>query len=232
MEESPRTRTSHDGSHFRLSRLLNLVQLLSNGLRQNASELAELLETSRRTVFRDLQVLREAGVPLAYDSKSQKYRLEQGFQCRLGVHVPDILSFAIALAAAKRSSKLQAIVTLFESELADHLSLSVRSKFQSATEWVRNECRVTSTVVADHLIETLFAGYLSRTKVRIVYEIASSDSQGTLLSPHALILTDSGFEVSGWSSYHRGMIRVSLDKMISIEATEDPFSMPVHGSDS
>ena len=225
MEEHLGIHTSNDGFYPRLSRLLNLVQLLNNGLQQNARELGELLGVSRRTIFRDIQTLQEAGVPLAYDSISQKYRLERVFQYRISLHVPDILSFAIVLATAKISLKLNAAVTLFESEFSDRLSRSACSMLQSATEWLQNE-RSTTLKPVDLQVQALFVGYLSRTKVRITYEIADHESQGTLLSLYALVLTDCGFEVSGWSSFHRKAIRIELDKIVSAEATDEQFSLP------
>jgi predicted DNA-binding transcriptional regulator YafY len=45
----------------RISRLVQLLGLLQAGKAHNAGELAALCEVSRRTIFRDLDVLRQAG---------------------------------------------------------------------------------------------------------------------------------------------------------------------------
>ena len=47
----------------RISRLIQLLGALQVGKGQNASELARACQVSRRTIFRDLEVLRSAGVP-------------------------------------------------------------------------------------------------------------------------------------------------------------------------
>ena len=49
----------------RITRLLKLLQTLQSGQGQNAEGLAEACGVSRRTIFRDLETLKEAGVPLS-----------------------------------------------------------------------------------------------------------------------------------------------------------------------
>lgn len=49
---------------MRAGRLLNLLLILQNRGRVTASELAERLEVSERTIFRDIEALGSAGVPV------------------------------------------------------------------------------------------------------------------------------------------------------------------------
>ena len=57
----------------RIIRLVRLMQLLQSGPGQNASDLAKACKVGRRTIFRDLRVFREAGLPLEYDAKTERY---------------------------------------------------------------------------------------------------------------------------------------------------------------
>src|SRR5262245_60452512 len=59
----------------RLSRLLRMIGLLQAGKGHNVDSLAVECGVSRRTIFRDLDVLRQAGVPLVHDDEFQVYRL-------------------------------------------------------------------------------------------------------------------------------------------------------------
>src|SRR6476659_8890205 len=59
--------------HNRITRLLRLLQMLQSGSGKNASALAKTFKVTRRTIFRDLQVLREADLPLEYDGKTERY---------------------------------------------------------------------------------------------------------------------------------------------------------------
>lgn len=226
MEEEFSHRSDRAGVTPRLSRLLNLVQLLNSGFQRNACELAELLGVSRRTVFRDLKTLVAAGVPLVYDTATQKYRIHRLVSYRFSLNVPDTLPFAIAIASTKVTPEMERAASLLEAEYALHLGPAAQPLFQSAVEWLKNERDPAPELAPNPQVRTLFIGYVNRTKVRIVYDTDDGESQGTLLSPHALILTNAGFEVSGWSSFHGRAIRVDTGKIVSAELTEDDYAVP------
>lgn len=60
----------------RVERLLALIQALQSGRALTAEDLAQQLSVSRRTVFRDLELLAEAGIPYEYDRASKRYSTE------------------------------------------------------------------------------------------------------------------------------------------------------------
>ena len=49
------------------------LQMLQSGPGKNASGLAKACGVGRRTIFRDLQALRDADVPLEFDPKTERY---------------------------------------------------------------------------------------------------------------------------------------------------------------
>ena len=63
----------------RIYRLLRLITLLQGGRGYSADELAAELEVSRRTIFRDLNMLEMAHIPYYYDSQSPGYRISKHF---------------------------------------------------------------------------------------------------------------------------------------------------------
>lgn len=59
----------------RLKRVLQLMRALQRGQPRTAEELACLLSVSRRTVFRDLELLAEAGISYTYNRSTGTYSI-------------------------------------------------------------------------------------------------------------------------------------------------------------
>ena len=77
------------------TRLMQLVTLLHSG-RYDSRQIAEHFKVNRRTVFRDLVKLQEAGVFPVYDSVRQKYTLHHSNHL-FGLSHADATTLAIAL---------------------------------------------------------------------------------------------------------------------------------------
>ncbi len=64
----------------RLARVLRVLQLIMSRGQWDAPAIAKELECSERTVFRDLQTLTTAQVPLYFDEQCNSYRVRAGFR--------------------------------------------------------------------------------------------------------------------------------------------------------
>jgi predicted DNA-binding transcriptional regulator YafY len=71
--------TDKDRTLNRTERLFALVLLLQNRPNMTSRELAEHFDVSRRTIFRDMRALGEAGVPLTY-AEGGGYEILEGYQ--------------------------------------------------------------------------------------------------------------------------------------------------------
>ena len=63
----------------RIYRLLRELTLLQSGRSYTASQLAEELQVSKRTIFRDLNAMEMARIPYYYDPASKGYRISKHF---------------------------------------------------------------------------------------------------------------------------------------------------------
>ena len=65
----------------RADRLFQIIQSLHHDRVVTARQLAQQLEVSDRTIYRDVQDLSLSGVPITGEA-GQGYRLMKGFMCR------------------------------------------------------------------------------------------------------------------------------------------------------
>lgn len=86
----------------RVARVLRVLELIQSRGRWNAKAMAQELEYSERTIYRDLQVLELAGIPWFFDEHDQCYRVRP--DCRfpvLSLTDDELVGQALATVATK-----------------------------------------------------------------------------------------------------------------------------------
>ncbi|MCI2419076.1 YafY family transcriptional regulator [Saccharopolyspora sp. K220] len=116
---------------MRASRLVSILLLLQTRGRMTAQELADALEVSVRTVYRDVESLSAAGVPLYGEpGHAGGYRLLDGFRTRLtGLTTGEAESlFLTGLPTAADDLGLGAVVTATQLKLMAALPAELRDR--------------------------------------------------------------------------------------------------------
>jgi len=169
---------------MRADRLLSILMMLQLHARTTASELAEQLEVSVRTIYRDIEALERSGVPIVTDrGRSGGLKLMGGYQTRLTClsgEEAEALPFAqIGIAAsalgfegAAKAARLKVFAALpaFERERA--LRASERFHLDPA-EWYQRPATpaclrtLAAAVLADHAVAIEYESWNGR-KVRVV----------------------------------------------------------------
>jgi predicted DNA-binding transcriptional regulator YafY len=82
---------------MRSDRLLAITMLIADGKLHTAGELSDRFEVSERTIYRDMEALCEAGIPvLAITGKEGGYRVSEGWSIDRSVLTPDELPAVVA----------------------------------------------------------------------------------------------------------------------------------------
>jgi predicted DNA-binding transcriptional regulator YafY len=64
----------------RFARLIRIARLVTGNGRWGPEDLAREIECSERTIYRDIEVLSAAGIPVFFDKSIQAYRVPEGFR--------------------------------------------------------------------------------------------------------------------------------------------------------
>lgn len=64
----------------KFARLIKIARLVMGNGRWGPDDLAREIDCSQRTIFRDVEILSAAGIPIIYDKAIQAYRVTDGFR--------------------------------------------------------------------------------------------------------------------------------------------------------
>jgi proteasome accessory factor B len=215
----------------RVTRLLEVIGLLQQGRGHNVESLAMNCGVARRTIFRDLQTLRTAGVPLSYDPEFERYSIRgqyylppTNFTADEALAVLVICSqlgdqrqlpfYAAALRAAQK------LESSLPTRLRDQVRASIRGieiKFPPASPLAGSQPHY----------EQLVGAIAQRRAVRIAYDsLTEWERISTKLSPYRLLYSRHSWYVIGRSSRHTSTRTFHVGRIAQLEVLEDRYEIP------
>jgi predicted DNA-binding transcriptional regulator YafY len=215
----------------KIHRILQLIGLLQVGRGYNAESLALECGVSRRTIFRDLDLLRQSGIPLAFDEQQQHYRIPGA--CLLpptNFTSEEALSLVVLCHELGNGSSLPFLGPARSAAVKLESSLPARLRDQ-LRDVVTSICIQTPpTNPLDGfkpVYEQLLDAIVSRRNVRIRYDSLQEKSQlVTRLSPYQMFFSRRSWYVVGRSSLHRAKRTFHLGRILSAETLDDRFQIP------
>jgi predicted DNA-binding transcriptional regulator YafY len=64
----------------KFARLIRIARLVTGNGRWGPNDLAEEIECSTRTIYRDVEILSASGIPITFDKSTQAYSVQSGFR--------------------------------------------------------------------------------------------------------------------------------------------------------
>jgi len=193
--------------------------------------LSELCGVSRRTLFRDLDLLRQAGVPVLFDDDEGYYRLEHPyFLPPTAFTAEEALSMLLVcyeLGANGRmpfySAARQAAIKLEAS-----LPANLREQVRSVTAAVQIHLTPTNPLAgAEPIYRQLLHCASHREAVRIRYTSFADDAEiMTKLSPYRLLFSRHSWYAIGRSSLHREVRTFHVGRISNLELLAERFEVP------
>lgn len=215
----------------RISRLLQLLRLLQAGRGHNSSSLAQACGVSRRTIFRDLDTLREVGVPLQFDTELERYYVpDTYFLPPTNFTAEEALAVIVLCHEVAGSGQ----VPFFEPAHSAALKLegSFPRQLQKQLRSLTQSLRVKPTPVSplnDSLSKyrRFVDAIAERRSVRISYDsLTEWKVISTKLRPYQLLFNRRSWYVIGRSSLHRQNRTFHLGRVTKMEELDDTFRIP------
>ncbi len=214
----------------RLRRLLTILKLLQTG-RATPDSLARDCGLSRRTIFRDIEAIRTAGLPLVFNEEQRRYYLAQDFFLKsthftpaealalitLALEIGDNSKFPFFAAARDASLKL---VSVLPQELKEYVA-SFGDSVQYLVE-PRNPLDE-----HENQFDLLLKSYSQRLAVNITYQSpAEPEDMRLVLHPYVIFFSRRSWYVVGRSSLHQEARTFNVGRIRAIEPTGESFVVP------
>ncbi len=200
----------------RADRLFQLVQLLRNRRMATAAEIADALEVSIRTVYRDIRDLELSGVPIRGEA-GVGYRLERGFELPPLTFRPDeiealvlgarvVASWGDAELAEAAKSAMARIAAAAPASL--HPTLASAGLFAPATSRAER---------ASRRLGPLRKAIGERRKLRIAYVDEKGDASARVIWPLGLYFWGPSWSLAAWCELRNDFRSFRPDRMARVE---------------
>ena len=207
----------------RADRLFQIVQYLRNRRLTTASWLAEKLEVSERTIYRDIQDLMMSGVPIEGEA-GVGYVLRRGFDIPPIMFTKDEIEalviaarMAKSWAGTKLARSTQFALDKIEAVLPDNLKAEL-DKPRLYTPKIFNDD--TTANVLDDLRDGINAKHI----IHIEYLSLKGERSTRELRPLGLFFWGKLWTLASWCELRQGYRSFRVDRIQSIQLTDKTFT--------
>lgn len=214
----------------RIQRLMRLIVVLQTSSSQTVADLMKELNVSRRTLFRDLDVLKAAGIPIYHD-RDRGYRINQSFYLKpVNLTVPETLGLMLLTKHfAGRANE----------PLVGPAIAAIYKLLTTVPEPLRSACsEMMANVTVEHAPKILSDGeskfYACVSRCIDERRVVRFNYQGPLddkplagkLQPYLLHFSNRAWYVLGHSDTHNEVRMFKLMRFMSMSRTEQRFNRP------
>ena len=215
----------------RVSRVMQILTTLQAGKDYAVGDLSRMFGTSRRTVFRDLKELRAIGVPFRYDARTGGYTIEpEFFLPPLDLNLQEALSLLLLVYKARNQIQLpfKNSALLAALKIENNLPAGIRQYCNTALRNISTRLSAQAPVHHSGGLDKIFAqlqkAIAKKRKVGIRYHSLFEGKVIDLdLSPYHLLYNQRAWYVLGYSSLHKSVRTLKLNRIKELKTSEQCF---------
>ena len=218
----------------RTDRLLAIVLELQGKGHQRAEDLAGTFETSKRTIYRDIQALGQAGVPLI-STPGRGYSLMKGYFLPPLSFTTDEATMLL-LGSDFMAQNFDAQYRAAAQSASRKIEGVLPEKLREEVHYLQNSIRFVSGGSMERspraeLLQQLRRAIIQRTTVRFHYHTRLTiDGKGEQnwreANPYGLLHSYGAWHLVAWCHLRRDMRNFRLDRMENLELLPDIFDRP------
>lgn len=207
----------------RADRLFQIIQLLRTRRVLTAQQLAEKLEVSMRTVYRDIADLFASGVPIEGEAGI-------GYALRRGYDLPPLMFdkeeiLALALGARIVQSWADTKLAAAAERALERIQLVLPEKLKPALLGAYlHSPAVLITREAAHTMEQLRAAIDTQRKVRFDYVRADQTASTRTVWPLGLFFWSTGWTLGAWCELRQSLRNFRIDRMTRVAALDETYT--------
>jgi len=217
----------------RLHRIIDLMRYIQSGPRFNAAQLAERYGVARRTIFRDIRLLRACGIPVEYDEANEAYLLatytapqvkQKTSEDQLALIVAAVMSSPLMMIAeteSKLHAALGSVMSGYTAEARDKAT-NVANAIAAQKHW---QPALQNPSGSSDIWSLLVEAIGQRKQIRIEYKEAGQTIQ-TLVAPYQIVASQARSRLVGRSTLHRCVREFALAEIHCAEMTTEDFEPP------
>ena len=215
----------------RLHRVLKLLTLLQTGRPYNATHLAADCGVSRRTIYRDLNTIEEAGIPVFYDRPTGRYRIH-GIWLMPAINLGLDEALALVVLASELGKPGQLPLLEPARDAAAKIEASLPLGMRAMLGTLARTMRLRTTPAARHhalrdTYQTVQQAIVHRHPLDGVYISFHDTGQiRTRLEPYWLLFSERAWYVIGRSSKHRAVRTFKLGRFKMLQPAKGQFAIP------
>ena len=202
---------------MKLERLLAILSLLSDRNRITAKELAEKFEVSKRTIYRDLESLNQAGIPIvSYAGRDGGFSLMKNYQIDKRIlSKADTKNLYSALKGLQSIKQQPELIALIAKLLPEGESNPLADYDINFSTWY-------SDSFIQKKIEILQEAIEGKSCVLLDY-ISSSGRRKRKIEPYQLVFKDSAWYLHAFCHKRQAFRLFKLRRMVSLTLLEEKF---------
>ncbi|MBI3776235.1 MAG: YafY family transcriptional regulator [Gammaproteobacteria bacterium] len=207
----------------RADRLFQIIQLLRTRRVLTARQLAEKLEVSMRTVYRDIADLFASGVPIEGEAGI-------GYALRRGYDLPPLMFdkeeiLALALGARIVQSWADPKLAAAAERALDRIQLVLPEKLKPALLGAYlHSPAVLITREAAQRMEQLRNAIDTQHKVRFDYVRADQTASARTVWPLGLFFWSTGWTLGAWCELRKSLRNFRIDRMTQVETLDETYT--------